>query len=70
MKELKIKDKVFLECPYCGYNNERQRFYRYGTCLRCHKILDKKVYLKRVMWEEKTKRRIKEEKFYGKTRDY
>ena len=42
----------FIECPYCGYNNESKRFQSYGTCLRCHRIIDKKIYLKRKIWEK------------------
>lgn len=36
----------FVVCKYCGYNNEFYRFRNYGTCLRCNKIIDEKVYLK------------------------
>ena len=61
----KRRVKIFIKCPFCGYNNENERFQNYGTCLRCHKIIDKKVYLKRRLWEEKNKRRVREENYYG-----
>ena len=57
--------RVFIICPHCGYNNEFFRFQNYGTCLRCHKIVDPKVYLHRKYWESKTKYKIKEENYYG-----
>lgn len=50
----------FVVCKFCGYNNEFFRFQNYGTCLRCHKIIDPKVYIKRRLWEENHKRKIKE----------
>ena len=46
--------KDFVVCPHCGYYNEEKRFQLYGTCLRCHKIVDKKIYLKRRYWESKS----------------
>lgn len=51
----------FVECPKCGYNNYKDRFNLYGTCLRCHSIIDKKIYLKRKLWESKTKYKVREE---------
>lgn len=58
------KDKKpvkFIVCPFCGYNNVEERLInKYGTCLRCSKIIDKKAYLKRRLWEEKHKRKIME----------
>lgn len=41
-------DERFVKCE-CGYNNEKKRFENYGTCLRCGKILDKKIYLARLL---------------------
>lgn len=54
-------EKLFVVCPICGYNNEKKRFSLYGRCLRCHEIIDKKIYLKRLMWEAKNERREKRE---------
>lgn len=51
----------FVECPFCGYNNYKERLNLYGTCLRCHSIIDKKIYLKRKLWESKTKYKVREE---------
>lgn len=42
-------EKLFVICPICGYNNEKKRFSLYGRCLRCNEIIDKKIYLKRLM---------------------
>lgn len=56
----KIKQN-FIVCPHCGYNNEEQRLInKYGTCLRCNKIVDKKAYLKRRLWEANHRKQIKE----------
>ena len=57
-------NKHFIKCPHCGYNNEIRRFQNYGTCLRCHKVMDEKIYLKRRYWEARTKYKIKEESYY------
>lgn len=38
--------KRYITCKYCGYNNEKARFLKYGKCLFCDKILDEKVYFK------------------------
>ena len=50
---------LFITCPYCGYNNEKQRLRKYATCLNCGKVLDEKTYfliqLKKQM--DKFKRR-------------
>lgn len=59
-----FKEKHFIVCPSCGYNNEKERFSKYGTCLRCHKIVDPKIYLKRKLWEAKFRRKLKEEDYY------
>ena len=61
-KKRRYKEKInFIVCPYCGYNNEFYRFQNYGTCLRCHKVIDPKVYLKRKLWEANNKRFVKED---------
>ena len=51
----------FVVCQFCGYNNESKRFQNYGTCLRCHKIMDPKIYLRRRLWETNHRRYIDEE---------
>ena len=51
MFDFKNKNYKFVECPFCGYNNEEKRLTKYGTCLRCSKIIDKKSYLRRRLWE-------------------
>jgi len=47
MKDRKkfIEDN-FITCDDCGYNNQKDRFQAYGTCLRCNKVLDNRVYFK------------------------
>ena len=47
--------KEYVVCPFCGYNNEKERFTYFGTCLRCNKIIDKKLYLKRRIYESQRK---------------
>lgn len=42
-------DELFITCDDCGYNNLKDRFQAFGTCLNCGKILDKKVYFKSQM---------------------
>ena len=37
----------FITCPYCGYNNFKNRLENFGTCLRCGEIIDEKSYFKR-----------------------
>lgn len=37
---------TYVTCDSCGYNNKKDRFQAYGTCLGCGKILDDKVYFK------------------------
>lgn len=36
--------KNYIICPHCGYNNKKDYFVNYGTCLRCGKIIDQKVF--------------------------
>lgn len=50
---------TFIECPFCGYNNEETRFSFFGTCLRCHKVVDKKIYIKRLLYEARNKYKMK-----------
>ena len=33
----------FIVCDKCGYNNFDYNVERYGTCLRCGKVLDEKA---------------------------
>lgn len=43
------KEKImenYIVCDECGYNNEKERFEAFGTCLRCGKILDNRIYFK------------------------
>lgn len=35
----------YITCD-CGYNNKKDRIERFGTCLRCGKVLYPKIYLK------------------------
>ena len=59
----------FVVCKYCGYNNEFYRFKNYGTCLRCGKIIDGKVYLKCKLDLANKKINIREDHevyYYGK----
>lgn len=59
MKEKKEKKEEFMKKNFvtceCGYNNEKSRFYGYGLCLKCGKILDTKIYFKAEM-----RKRLKE----------
>ena len=48
-KKKKFIENLFIVCDNCGYNNFKNRFQEYGTCLRCGKVLDKKVYFKAQM---------------------
>lgn len=64
MKE--YKEIKYTSCPHCGYNNKRGRLEKFGTCLRCHKIVDKKIYLRRKLWEAKHHTTVNEEDFYDK----
>ncbi len=43
-KEKLMQD--FITCDKCGYNNKKERFEAFGTCLGCGKILDERVYFK------------------------
>lgn len=65
MKKKKDKELNYVICPFCGYNNEFYRFQSHGTCLRCHKIVDQKTYIKRRLWEANHRRKLLEEDYYG-----
>lgn len=56
----------FVVCQYCGYNNERKRFNFYGTCLRCHKIMDQKIYLKRLLWQANNRKYLEEDLYHDR----
>lgn len=46
------KDKImeqYITCNECGYNNKKDRFEAFGTCLNCGKVLDEKVYFRAKM---------------------
>ena len=45
----KFMADTFVVCDECGYNNPKERFEGFGTCLRCKKILDERVYFKAQM---------------------
>lgn len=47
-KEKFIEDR-FITCDKCGYNNEKDRFQAFGTCLHCGKVLDDKVHFKATL---------------------
>jgi len=51
--------KNYITCD-CGYNNLKRRFYLYGKCLNCGKIIDKKIYFKVIMNERIIKKNGKE----------
>ena len=42
----KFIEDLYITCDQCGYNNLKDRFQAFGTCLHCGKVLDKKVYFK------------------------
>lgn len=46
----------FVTCDECGYNNQKDRFQAYGTCLHCNKVLDDKVYFKAQLRKQVFKR--------------
>ncbi len=64
----KIKDdkeefmrKNYTTCKYCEYNNEKSRLQKYGTCLKCGRVLDDRIYFKiqamKILNENKRKSR-------------
>lgn len=42
----KFIENHFITCDECGYNNHKDRFQAYGTCLHCGKVLDDRVMFK------------------------
>ena len=50
----------FIKCPHCGYNNKKDYFVNYGTCLNCLEILDEKIYFKNTLGIAIRKIRYKE----------
>lgn len=52
----------YITCDECGYNNKKSRFEAFGTCLRCGKVLDQKIYFKAQMVKKSIRKaRIKGE---------
>lgn len=47
-KEEFMKSIGSVKCT-CGYWNKDFNIKRYGTCTRCHKVLDKKAYFEYCM---------------------
>ena len=46
------KEKImedYITCDKCGYNNKKERFQAFGTCLKCGKVLDERIYFKAQM---------------------
>lgn len=56
-----FKKLEFVVCPKCGYNNEKKRFGFFGSCLRCGLIIDKKIYLKKLLYLNKRRNYEREE---------
>lgn len=56
-REDKDLSDLFVVCE-CSYNNKKDRLERFGTCLRCGKVLDKRAYFKRMV-SRKIGKRIK-----------
>jgi ribosomal protein L37AE/L43A len=48
----------YITCKYCGYNNKRNRFDNFGTCLCCGKILDKRTYFIARLMKETNKEAV------------
>ena len=46
------KDDIYVKCPNCGYNNEKNRLQFYRACLNCHKPLQDKFYFKKKLEEK------------------
>lgn len=52
LKENKKFNKVkygFVVCPDCGYYNIDYKIRRYGSCLKCGKVLSREGHFKRAM---------------------
>lgn len=45
----KFIEDLFITCDECGYNNLKNRFVAFGTCLRCGKIIDDRTYFRATM---------------------
>lgn len=56
---MKKKDKLDNIICECGYQNKRYNIKKYGTCLKCKKVLDPRVrfhycmYNKLRLWRKK-----------------
>lgn len=46
-------EKNFIKCPSCGYLNRKEAIAKWGTCLSCKTVLDKKAKLKFELRERK-----------------
>lgn len=46
----KFIEEMFVVCDKCGYNNEKYRFQKYGTCLRCKHVIDERLHFKHQLW--------------------
>lgn len=46
-------EKNFIKCPNCGYLNRKEAVDKWGTCLSCKTVLDKKAKLKFELRERK-----------------
>ena len=46
-------EKNFIKCPICGYLNRKEAISKWGTCLSCKTVLDKKAKLKFELRERK-----------------
>lgn len=47
-----ISFKDAMKCPKCGYYNLKQNWQLYGTCTRCHEVLDEKIKFKFEMYNK------------------
>ena len=46
-------EKNFVKCLKCGYLNRKEAIAKWGTCLSCKTVLDKKAKLKFELRERK-----------------
>lgn len=53
-KEIDLSE-IFVRCE-CSYNNRKDRLERFGTCLRCGRVLNERAYFKRVLSRKLGKR--------------
>lgn len=49
---MKKKESLNLITCECGYQNKPENIRKYGTCTRCHKVLDEKIYFKYQMYNK------------------